>query len=427
MGDDLRLESNDINKTAFNQLMRNSSTIPGKIGKRHPNYKLNFAYGELCKLIEQSVHSPESLSDALKSKFVMVDIAGSVNEAHKIFNLVNTRGIRLTNADIIKSHIFGDLADHCNDTQMHEFDQDWTAIITNITDGDKSDYDMDAFLRLVVNMEYTTLVKKSSMVEIIKSDVEKNHNSESWLRKIGEWSNIFLELRRPRFRKTRKFVRYLNLIKEAKGELVYLALMAGYKKSIQSNLSGDDFDELVSICFRYHLRAKTLPASKPELVERALKNVADIIRRDGLDKTKVVNELTTRNYPDQESTISNLKKYRYRKGERGTVARHLLVLLEKNIPVDGGDKTVEHSISQKNSDNTSDYIHSLGNLALLSSDDNIEASNKLFKDKHQIYSDSGFAVTRELAEHSTWSEKTIKKRLDDLACRIEYELDIRHI
>lgn len=315
----------------------------------------------------------------------MVDISGSVNDAHKIFSLVNTRGIGLTNADIIKSHIFGDLADHCSSKQMHMFDQDWTAITTNIADGDKGDYDMDAFLRLVVNMESSTLIKKSSMVKTIRDDVEKKHNSEWWLQKIDEWSKAFLELRRPTFKKTRKFVRYLNLIKEAKGGLVYLALMAGYKKSIQSNLPGDDFDKLVSICFRYHLRAKTLPASKPELVERALKNVADIIKRDGLDKAKVVNELTSKNYPDQESTINNLKKYRYRKGERGTVARHLLVLLEKNIPVDGGDKTVEHTISQKNeSSNTSDYIHSLGNLALLSSDDNTAASNKSFKDRSSI-------------------------------------------
>lgn len=60
-----------------------------------------------------------------------------------------------------------------------------------------------------------------------------------------------------------------------------------------------------------------------------------------------------------------------------------------------------------------EYINKIGNLTLTKL--NSELSNAPFEAKKAIYKDSGYKMTREIAEYKDWSSAEIKKRSADMA------------
>lgn len=62
-----------------------------------------------------------------------------------------------------------------------------------------------------------------------------------------------------------------------------------------------------------------------------------------------------------------------------------------------------------------EYRNHIGNLTLLETRRNLQASDTPFEQKKEYYSDSDFGMTRDICRYDTWSIGTIKKRSRELA------------
>ena len=62
-----------------------------------------------------------------------------------------------------------------------------------------------------------------------------------------------------------------------------------------------------------------------------------------------------------------------------------------------------------------DYLHRIGNLALLQKGPNGRLGNKPFKDKKPILTQSAFTLTAEIGKESDWTKDSIKARQSRMA------------
>ncbi len=83
------------------------------------------------------------------------------------------------------------------------------------------------------------------------------------------------------------------------------------------------------------------------------------------------------------------------------------VLPKRASPADWG--------TEFDADERRDYLHRLGNLALLQKGPNGRIGNKPFVVKQPILVISGFALTAEVGSESNWTKESIKKRQEQLA------------
>jgi hypothetical protein len=84
--------------------------------------------------------------------------------------------------------------------------------------------------------------------------------------------------------------------------------------------------------------------------------------------------------------------------------------------------TIEHVLPQSAHNSTADptVINQIGNLALLEKKLNHHAGSKPFNDKKELYEQSQYVLTNELAAQQDWDAASVAARTDllsELACR----------
>jgi hypothetical protein len=97
--------------------------------------------------------------------------------------------------------------------------------------------------------------------------------------------------------------------------------------------------------------------------------------------------------------------------------------------------TIEHIAPQKPSKGTSTYdkefkdnfLHKAGNLALLTKPQNSKFSNKLFKDKKELFQDTALSSYTEIRENDSWGENEIELRHKKISDFAEKYFDISSI
>lgn len=95
-----------------------------------------------------------------------------------------------------------------------------------------------------------------------------------------------------------------------------------------------------------------------------------------------------------------------------------------NVPIDIGAMTLEH-VSPQNPEEAGaemlPHLHKLGNLTLLSEDENLRAGNRPFLEKKPVLQDSRLSINQKIAEHDEWGAEQATARqhaLRDQAMRV---------
>lgn len=120
---------------------------------------------------------------------------------------------------------------------------------------------------------------------------------------------------------------------------------------------------------------------------------------------------------------------------KGGLARYYLIALERGqkgepqpelVPnANEEEVNLEHVLPKRASqkdwgktfspDERKDYLHRLGNLALLQKGPNGRIGNKPFSEKQPILKDSKFVLTSEIGDEVDWTKEAIKSRQNELA------------
>ena len=216
------------------------------------------------------------LVNTLFTKFLVHSIiCNDESEAHEIFDLVNNRGIRLSRADLIKNLIFSNLSkNHASDDDIDLYDDGWNDMRKHITSNKAAAYTLDRFFYHYLLAFYGDVLAKINNDQT-RIKPNKVYNSYSQLiehKKVSaiglidglrDWSHTFNRLRNPisnNFHKNNNVIHYLKKIRSINEISVYPAIMAGYE-IYWKNKDYKSFEALAMLCFKYHIRIKTIGTS----------------------------------------------------------------------------------------------------------------------------------------------------------------------
>lgn len=420
---------------------------------------------------------------ALFGKFVIQrSHYDSQDEAYEIFNLVNNRGVGLTDSDLIKSYLFGKFlqpgdgegrADPQNNADsVAHYDDRWNEMRANVTGKDKAAYkDMNRFLaHYLVAFNSDTLPSKSDgaskfatqrpsqkqMHDAFKS-IAKGRPPAEIIDELHKWSTVLVRLRNTgdvsEFQKHANLVHYLRKIRDIDAVYAYPVILAGYRKYWENDKHAT-FEALVTACFKYHVRAKLIASgvSLPSY-EQAMYKITKHVN-EGVSLRDIIRYLTSepRHYPPDADVIGPLERLHLRKSP------HIVAVLEEAEysaaeKAYRGDVTVEHImprqfeaweeyIISKNGIKSNDpnkrkkeakKLHEdnfdcLGNLTLLSGKDNRDAAAGSFKDKLDEYEKhQTYKITKSLLDETVWNAERIKTRKERLAGTILGEINLNAI
>lgn len=438
--------------------------------KNDSNVSIANAYSKFFRLIKTlepnkpSGTKLNSLVWTLLDKFDLIQIEVPDDEhAYYMFNLINNRGTQLAESDLVKNTIFGrldkDLANNSDlELQMDEYDRKWAEIRDNVTGQDAGHDKLDSFFQqyLIAFKQDIDSNNSKHKYTLRRKDVfsrfEKLLQSEKptdIINDLLEWSQKFNNLRRPEteFSRYPDVVYYLNKIKAINAVNVYSVLMVGYEKYWERG-SKQLFTKLTELCFKYHVRAKTLRAGVVlENYEQKLGEIAYRIITTAPNNIKeIVNEIISddKAYPSNAKIEPQLVEF---KPQNNSLAMALLEEIEKTYDSDKvsrSDVSVEHIMPRNHSQwdmdlkkhhpelKTHDDIsafHSkffplLGNQTLLNSPKNIQISNKPFDFKKKIYAKDSHVITNRLKSIDEWTRETIETRQLELSTKLLQILDL---
>ena len=450
----LKLTLSRINDSFFQNLLNNKFDSKGDLDNAQNNdsNKMLFnAYDKLCKNIKNygEKHGTDAvigLVDHLLDNFSLYTISDGTHDAHKMFNLINNRGIRLAQHELIKSHVFGELDNYTNasDKLFDEIDEQWREITQNIRKG--TNYSLNIFFQHILNLTGVgdTIVRDKDIYEVVHSHIGPEQ-IPSWVTEVKNWSKIVHDLRNPKgcfpihSRKSHPCESHLERLYGIGAVAVYPLLMAGYKKYW---LNGDyrSFNTLTEACLKYHLRTQTIGKADVGKYKKHLFNLARNLynTEPALDVHQVIVMLKDDDnlYPSNDKLSALLSDYE----PKTPVATVLLDLIEeaRSDKKSHSTVTVEHIMPRSLNDEWISYISKyhldcsreeaihlhkkyhrrLGNLTLLNQGENSKAKNDSFEKKKILYKRTDYGITNELVDLSRWDEDQILTRHDNFTKEI---------
>ena len=146
---------------------------------------------------------------------------------------------------------------------------------------------------------------------------------------------------------------------------------------------------------------------------------------------RVWNALTrgrgSRRFPRDREFMNAMRERNLYVEHKPSFVRYVLYKYERSLTkevVEDENVTVEHvlpqnfrrwrrDLAEQGDSEYEDHIHRIGNLTLTKY--NGELSDSPFAEKKRIYADSGFGMTRRIAERDVWNSLTIRERTEEMA------------
>lgn len=425
-----------INQIVNNKNLPRDKPTRNELGN---NPLLNTLYIFKEKLKEFEKNKIESFVNYIFNKVVVITIICShKTHAIKLFQTLNTRGLDLSTADLIKSTLMYSLEQQAGNStgdaykrEMERFKDTWAkieALQENVFE--KQDENLDslftyyAYYRLSRNLKTSlydelerdfrngdpnkVLLEFYNFLKIYSSIVNEDSKilfSFLYLPNQVYWKAILITAKLEKFRKFYELARELR-------DMYYCYWIAGYNTAKVKQISFN--------IIRWIKEKRTI----------------SFIR----------NEITTKWKDDSVGYYVNENLYKNAYGKRWLTP--LLILLEYKQTDDskinfihwGPRIHVEHVLPQNwekekkwdkvwKKEDAEKWVNMLGNLTLLSGKKNQGAGNKSFHDKKQIYNRkkegrTSFEISKIITENNKWTISEVKRRHKKLIVEIEELFEI---
>ena len=359
--------------------------------------------------------------------------------AIKLFQILNDRGKDLTSSDLIKTYLMS--PKRLLKENRPSFKQDWNRVMEMATDVDMSIDD------LFVLYEYYLLAdnpKKSLHEEIEKYLKDKEPNPNTFINSFRKFCGCYKHEIFNSKNKTIYSLRYLPW------ERYWKAILLTAKTEEFKNY--DELSkELRNFYYKYWIAGKTLTKIKQpsfNVIKRikegeSLDSIKDELKKK-IEKDNINSQVleSLKGEVDSERWIKPLLlmiEYKQEDNSNPNFIKwnnklHLEHILPKKYETFPEWNHITAEVEKK-------FLHSIGNLTLLSGRKNIEASNNPFKTKLDIYRGkgkygdkeegiTGFEITQKISDDVTnkditdWNEKSMKLRWNWFLNQIESLLDI---
>lgn len=420
--DRLKLRTQYQNQNKFEQEIISGINFEIKPTKAIEDDKfLNSAYvfkkKVLC-LLEQNQEKFEKFIDYLLERVRVITIeCTSQSFAIKLFQVLNTRGMSLTPADLIKSYLMGRLSEEDNRT----FEQDWISI-----ENKAKEYGED-LTDLLTYYAYYLLAsnpKRSLYEELEKlfSHREPKEIIYEFNKLVGYFSQIDSE--------NSKVIHGLNYLRH---NLYWKSILLTAKLE---KWSEQEFEKLTRLLRRFYYlywiadytTSKTKQSSF-NIIQwiKNKKTITDIERsiqkkiEDDEVIYRVIRELNQNNVYEKTWCKPLLTLVEYMQTDESNVS---FIDLDKFVHVEHilpqGFNKIKYWTDLYETENANKLVNSIGNLTLLSGKKNVSASNRPFVEKLEVYRGkgidgiTGYRITQKVADiiqkNYEWNAEKINER-----------------
>lgn len=462
--DNIDLEYIEIPKLTLSQADNEffQKVIGGEQAKtdRASHERIQAAWSRLCQFVDDTAVSASSTSEKAKRLQLLVNTVlvedctaifmstDTRAEAYQIFQVLNDRGVHLTDGDLLRASTM-ELLDQKSLTAIQSsLAERWDRILAYPPN------DIDSYLRWYYSSHEGKRPKSSNIADqflaqrfkhkdpgpvdkqeakAILTEVEQIDDEFALLETLGggDWPYVndtqVTGWDRERLRMLVVDLKHTN----AMPLLLALRLLDAKK-----------FAEAVSAIERFVFRYKTIGnAHISPMTELYLKHAKEIrAKKTTYSISTLRNELrllVQKMVPDSVFE-TNLREARYSPRAGNGHIRYLLITLEdyaawyeqgaqgapkckdKTRVFDSSNTTLEHvypqSAESKDKDPAvEDVKHDLGNLTIFGPGDNDKLANKPFADKKKALETSNLKLNRDVGKMSSWTKKDVVDRTGKLA------------
>jgi hypothetical protein len=356
----------------------------------------------------------DELSDKLF--FTVIVVTDELN-AFKVFETLNSRGVRLSPTDLLKNYLFSVVSRESS--HPHEIDtleRRWEAMVGRL--GGESFPD---FLRAHWNSR-KRFVREADLFKTIRDDRKDKAAVFELIRQMEEDIDPYAALPHPEDslwdKEQAQHIRELRMFNVRQPWPLLLSSYRAFDKS--------SFTDVLRACSIISFRYNVIGGLATNEQERVYNSVAQKIASGDLPTSRDVIRALGQIYipDDQFRSAFTEKSLRTSAARNKNVVRYILFKLEKHISQIDYDRespkyNLEHVLPENPQNNWSQFseeqvdlfVFRLGNMTVLEAEANREIGNLPFEEKRSVYEKSEFEITRKIGTDNTvWNTERISSR-----------------
>ncbi len=402
--------------------------IKDKIDDMDRNSNIYKNYIFFKTMIEETLNNGYELGDILDGikKLEMVEIIldkSQGDEPQKIFESINSTGLDLSLADLIRNFL---LMDDENQDELYE--NYWSEIEKNVGYRNLGDFVIN-----FLNSQIPRAVNTKNAYQLFKKHCEQNKLSHEdvlkQLKKTSRYYGAFIGENNCYSKEITGCLRSFCMIKQTTVLPLIFRIFTDYE---DGHIDDKTLCKVLNYLLTYYVRITACEINKnlAKFMKSMYDRIIDGSTYDDYYERFVVflNDLKAndRMPTDKEFKAALINKPLYKK----PICKFVLSVIENSTKehIDVSNLTIEHILPQKEnavvwkkeigedySKVYENYLHTLGNLTITGH--NSELGTKSFNDKKDIIRENSKAVilNREVLSADTWNEKAILHRAEVLA------------
>jgi hypothetical protein len=423
----LNVDDNEL----FNQIVAGDATNLAA-ATRTSHKRMLYARTEALKHVKRVVAAldPKEHGDLLNDWVSFIDHRALIvllkvpndADAYRMFETLNDRGLRTSQVDLIKNHLFSKAGDRFNEVQKR-----WSYMRGTLESLEETNITVN-FLRhaLIVQRGY---LREADVYVHVQDVARSEQPAATFSATLENLATVYVATFNPEHERwntypdaARRAIEVFNLLKI--GPMRPLILAVGHR--MDKNEASVCFQFLISLGVRLQVASSTRSGS----VEEPLADAAKEVFEGDIDTLAKLRRALAQITPSDRDFREAFELARV---SNARLARYYLRSLEMAakdeaapwfIPQD--DKSIinlEHVLPKKPESNwptfsdedAKRYVTRLGNLALLRASDNSDLKSDAFEDKRRIYAASPYVLTAQLADVDSWVPAAIDQRQKQLA------------
>ena len=390
---------NYSNRLLFNCYQEYFSTIVNSWGKGLEQKKLT----ELIINILQTI----------LEKFNLLTITVTEeNEAFTIFETLNDRGLDLTIADLLKNYLFSILCPGVGEFELRNIIKKWDNMIESL-----GKY-ISPFLKHYWNSKYKPITEKE-IYKALKRKIKTKDEILNFLNDLFKVAEVYNGFINPEFVYwgDKELVSLLN-------EILILGVSQCYPLllSAKAKLNNSEFKKIISLCISISFRYSTVCNLHNNKLERLYSDIANKLRKEEIKNSIEVKNFLEIIWPKDEVYDEMFSNMTFKTSK---VPKYILKKINDSLDygkeiVSSDDISLEHIIPknpsvesinllERDKINYKEKINQLSNMTILSEEYNQKSSNRLFKDKKEMYQKSKLDINELLKTFKKWDQGEINK------------------
>jgi adenylate kinase family enzyme len=371
----------------------------------------------------QQLHSDKNYGDVLykwvqfiehQAIVILLKVPSDVN-AYKMFETLNDRGLRTSQSDMVKNYLFGECGDRLSEAQ-----QKWASMKT-LLEAIEEDEDITInFLRQMLISMYGYL-RESEVYEKVQRNAQGATLSLQFMTRLETGANDYVAMLNSEHEKWNK---YPTSTRRAIQTLILLPMkpIRPLVLSILSVFDPKETDLSLKLLVNLSVRFLIVGGARSGVVEQTIATAAKGITGKTITKATELLQYIDKIVPNDHNFEEGFKAATV---SQYYLARYYLRSLEmksKNQPdpyfLPNEDQQIinlEHVLPEKPGDSwpqftpemANVFYKRLGNMTLLLAKVNSDLRSKPFIEKKEVYKESPYELTNQIAQIDEWTPDSI--------------------